>query len=565
MTTIPELLATMSQSPVASEYVFTSEHASWTSLDFIDNTSRAAKSFARLGLVPRYQCATTFAWNAPENVAFQFGAILAGSTSSAIYFTSSESACLHAIRETNSKIVFVDTLERYETIRRATTTIKLKAIVTLGDLGIRARGVYTWDQFLRLGEGISDSAFRERIEFQKPDDPCMYVYTSGSTGACKIVTLTHANLTWTAARHIEQNPFMAREPMRVASIFSMSHIAPIMFDVLVPMTCVAEHGSSATVHFPCEGHDILESIRITRPTVIFATPRVWQKVADEAEKTALNPLFARALERYHHRRQAHVTRDKKPLFTRPALRAAKLRVLRRMGLDTAKLCFMGGAPIVQETVRRLSRVGVDVIGAYGMSELSGSQCYSRPNLFIDGFAGLPVPGTEAMVTSDGELCFRGPQVMHGYLGDDEPHVDEDGWFHTGDLGSIDPSTGLVKVTGRIKDLIITTPGAKICPVPVENFIAKECPAITNVVLVGDGRKYLGLLVTLTRDGTEAQVLEAIEAYNTRVSECRATMINAHRILPHDFTVATGELTATGKTRRAFVLDKFKAEIDDMYA
>ena len=565
MNTVPELLSAMSASPVANEYIFRNDNTSWTSLDFVDAVSRASKSFARLGIVPRYQCATTFAWNSPENVAFQFGAVLAGSTCSAVYFTSSERACAHAIRETNSKVIFVDTIDRYETVRRATGKLKLKAIVTLGDLGIRERGVYTWDQFLRLGENLSDAVFRERAEFQKPDDACMYVYTSGSTGTSKIVTLTHANLTWTASMHIEQNPFMTREPMRVASIFSISHIAPIMFDVLVPMTCVANYGSTATVHFPCEGHDVLESIRTTRPTVIFATPRVWQKVVDEAEKTALNPLFSRALERYHDRRQVSATCNRMPLFTRPAIRAARHRVLRRMGLEDAKLCFIGGAPVVHETVRRLSRVGVDVIGAYGMSELSGSQCYSRPDQFMDGFSGSPVPGTEVMVTSEGELCFRGPQVMRGYLGADEPHVDEDGWFHTGDLGEIDTPSGLIKVTGRVKDLIITSPGVKICPTPIENFITKECPSITNAVLVGDGRKYLGLLVTLTPDGTETQVREAIEAYNTQESECRATRINAHRILPHDFTVATGELTATGKTRRSIVLDKFKAEIDAMYS
>jgi len=278
-----------------------------------------------------------------------------------------------------------------------------------------------------------------------------------------------------------------------------------------------------------------------------------------------------------------------------------------IGLDQCRICITGAAPISLETVTYLGTLDIHVHNLYGMSEATGPITTSRPEIFRAGSAGAPLEGVEVKIDhvagrdkeGEGEICYRGRNVMIGYLRDPvktKEAFDEDGYFHSGDVGRIDKTTGVLYITGRIKELIITAGGENIAPVPIEECLLKELPAVSNMMLVGDRRKYNCVLVTLkveidpvtgtptdklTREALSVSsaktVAEAksdpkwktyietgIKRYNSQaISSAQA--VQKFQILDKDFSVIGGELTETLKLKRSVVTKIYESVIDAFYA
>jgi long-chain acyl-CoA synthetase len=246
-------------------------------------------------------------------------------------------------------------------------------------------------------------------------------------------------------------------------------------------------------------------------------------------------------------------------------------------------CVTGAAPISKEILEFFYACGVPVFEGYGMTETSTVASANRADAFRFGSVGKPLPGMEVKVADDGELLLRGPNIFQGYFKNEDATRETlaGGWLHTGDLGRVDED-GFIYITGRKKDIIITAGGKNITPANLENGL-KQNRWISQAVVVGDRRPYLIVLITLDpeeapafaeqhglkveelpeSEAMRAEVQKAIDQVNAGVG--RVEQIKKFKILPHDLSQETGELTPTMKVKRNVVNEKFAGEVEALYA
>jgi long-chain-fatty-acid--CoA ligase ACSBG len=470
---------------------------------------------------------------------------------------------------------------------------------------------------MKLAEQTSERDLARRIEDQRPGHACTLIYTSGTTGHPKAVMVSHDNLTWTAQALFQiMPPGFGTVEEHVVSYLPLSHIAAQMVDIHLPMGIAAQFAANATVHFarPDALKGTLgDTLKACRPTVFFGVPRVWEKIAEKmkavgATTTGLKKKLvtwakdcgtaASAAEQYNGDLQMPWGF---PLANRLVLSKVRLA----LGLDRCQMCFTGAAPISAETLNFFGALYIPVYELYGMSECCGPMTVSSPATFKVGSCGPPMPGVEIKIDRDpmrdkpgeGEITYRGRHIMLGYMKSDDKTreaIDPDGWLHSGDVGRLDQD-GFLYITGRIKELIITAGGENIAPVPIENDFKRFCPGLSNVMMVGDKKKFIVCLVTIKTkplpDGSFGDELDgeavAVDSACVTVAQAkksakwkayidtgckkanaeavsRAARIQKWTILDTDFSVPGGELTATLKTRRNVVTAKYNDIIEAMY-
>jgi long-chain acyl-CoA synthetase len=232
-------------------------------------------------------------------------------------------------------------------------------------------------------------------------------------------------------------------------------------------------------------------------------------------------------------------------------------------------CVTGAAPIAPEILEFFFACGVPVMEGYGMTETSTVATGQTPEDFRFGSIGKPLPGVELKIAEDGEILLRGDNIFQGYYKNEEASSEalESGWLHTGDLGRIDED-GFVYISGRKKDIIITAGGKNITPANLENGI-KQNQYVSQCVVVGDRRPYLVALVTLDPEVAAEETPEIRESIQKTVDEVNSKVgpveqIKYFKVLPHDLSQETGELTPTMKVKRNVVHEKFAADIDSLY-
>lgn len=571
MTTVFELVSQSNKTNSNTVIMTSSDGMSYKMKHVYNDILKVSKSLIYLGLIPIHESVSIFSWNSPEWIITALAAIIAGGKVCTIHFNSTRSRCEYVLKDSLSRVIFVDTKERLDIAIKAKKHLpRLKAIVVMNDtLTSPHEYVYNWKQFVELGVKIRDEILNERISFQKPNDCCMLVYTSGTTGNPKGVMLSHDNITWTARAHMEHNPIFSSEPMRVLSFLPLSHIAPIMFELFVPFTCMSVYNQKATIFFAKSSSIGVKELTWCRPTVIFAVPRTWEKLAGVAKEieAGLDGFLYRIMKQVcvkSHDKRQDGGHTKLNFIDSVARRYMNNGIKKFLGMDKVQLCFTGAAPPNIGVVKYFAGLGIDIVGAYGMSELSGSQCFSKPHMFIDGFSGLPVPGTEVKVDElTGELCFRGRQVMLGYHGETTPCVDEDNWFHSGDTGEIHKN-GYIKINGRVDDTIITSYGKNIMPTVIESYLCERCEDVENAIVVGNNMKYLGLLVTLKPNGDVNNIYKCLKEYNKTTKSTKADKIKKIVVVRGEFSVSGGELTPSNKLRRSYIIKKYENEIKAMY-
>ncbi len=339
----------------------------------------------------------------------------------------------------------------------------------------------------------------------------------------------------------------------------------------------------------------------TRPTIFFAVPRVWEKFREGIrEKVERSSAPQRALAETYldlAARRGGVTGAGEPLDTWGTVRFAALdRVVGRsvragLGLDRARFLVSGAAPVHPDLLRWFDGIGLPIAEVYGQTEDCGVTTLNPPGAIRIGTVGPAVPGVEVRIADDGEILVRGANVSPGYHAEraaTEELLDDDGWMHTGDLGSLD-ADGYLTITGRKKDLIINSSGKNISPQEIETRLRFE-PLISQAVVVGDGRPYLTALLTLdpemvrewaTHHGRTtfdldldveamasdpdvlAEVADSVERVNAE--HARVEGIKRWHVLPRDLTINSGELTPTLKVKRQVVADRWADEIEAMYA
>ncbi|MER7760847.1 AMP-dependent synthetase/ligase [Streptomyces sp. NPDC097619] len=413
-----------------------------------------------------------------------------------------------------------------------------------------------------------------------PGDGAAIVYTSGTTGPPKGCRLTHGNL---GAVQDATLPLVRGGPGDSTYLYlPLAHLLA----QLIQFTTLLEGGELC--YFGGRIEEVLGELAEARPTHLPSVPRLFEKV--HAVVRSLAESEEGGAERFREavRLGLLAAEGRLPAESAEAHRAAEEVLygpVRASFGGRLRWALTGGAPIDPETLDFLRACGIAVFEGYGMTESAGVISLNHPGAVRPGSVGRPVAGCEVRIAADGEVLARGPMVFPGYHGDPAGGgevLDAAGWLHTGDLGRLDED-GFLHITGRRKELVITSAGKNLAPAEAE-FALQRSRYVSRAVLIGDRRPHPVALITLDREevaawaaresvdagaapeehpAVRALVEEAVARANEGLS--RPARIRAFRILPGEFTVADGLLTPTLKLRRAAVAARYAAEIEELYA
>ena len=439
-------------------------------------------------------CSTRAEWTLCEA-----GAVCAGTVVAPIYHTNSPEECLHVLSHSGARLVFCEDaaqVAKVEQIRARCPALE-HVIVIDG----RAPGATTLEELRSRGEGIDGQEVERRVRAVEPDDVATLVYTSGTTGPPKGCMLTHANFLSATAMYRGQLELDDVQPV-IYMFLPLAHVL-----ARVAQTVVIDVGGTL-VYWGGDPAGISAEIVQAELTHFVAVPRIYEKMhtailsAVDGRGRLARLLFGWALEVGRRARVAERAGRR-----RGPLSAARLRLADRVGLAKVralfgahlKLALVGAAPIDHELLEFFDACGVLVLEGYGMTESCATATLNPPSAPRFGSVGRALPDSEVMVTEDGEVLLRGPHVFAGYHRDPEATAATftDGWLNTGDLGSLSPD-GYLTLTGRKKDLIITSSGKNISASNIESAL-RETRWISEAVVYGDRRSYLVCMVVLDAD------------------------------------------------------------------
>ncbi len=561
--------------------------------------------------------------NRHEHVVADAAALLLRAIPTSFYNTSPKDALAYLTGDSGARLVVCDPehLDVWVALRDELDGLEHVVVHDVGDV---PDGVLRWRDLVRQGRGmLADTVPGEfpddangtlaaaRAE-RSPEDPVTIIYTSGTTGPPKGVVLNSRGLRFNAEASVDllvQGILREGEgsPFGEWIVDGRVHMPPGQPGLsYLPLAHVAErhisHYSSFTmateVTYVRDLLTLPDVLPQVRPFVFPAVPRVWEKFhaaimgrIETAEDPRRRRLGLKAMEVarvkgqaiVEHRRADWQTEALHFLFER--LVYGKLR--EAIGLDRCMMGFSGAAPISPELLYVFTGVGIPISEVYGMTESSTLITVTPIGRARVGTVGVPVPGTEVRIAEDGEICFRGPQVTPGYLNKPDATaeaIDDDGWFHTGDLGEFDEA-GYLRIIGRKKELIITAAGKNISPNHIEETIKGSSNLIGQVLAYGDEQKYIGALVVLDPDATPAwcashgrevastaeavklplvqeEVARAVEAGNEKLA--RVEQVKKYVLLPDEWTPETGELTPTMKLKRRVIHEKHADEIASLF-
>lgn len=442
-----------------------------------------------------------------------------------------------------------------------------------------------------LGMEVSSKdphALEDMVARTQPDDPCVLIYTSGTTGDPKGAIITHRNIL--ESGRLLLNVLKLTDKDSHMSYLPLCHALERTFGITLHLM------AGYIVHFAESIDTVQRDLQEVAPTLFITVPRILEKMQAGVKINMDNstPLKRRVFEwalrqgqGLAQKRLAKRRLSFKERLLQPTLALLVQRPLQHfLGLSRTRYVISGGAPLPPEVCLFFHALGVPVRELFGMTELTTVTTLHFDDDIRVGTIGKVIPGWEVRVAEDGELLFRGPGVVQGYWGKPEATkelVTADGWLRTGDLGAMDPD-GHLRIVGRKKDIIITSGGKNISPQYIENKL-KGSPYIREALVVGDGRKYISALIQIETEvvGNWAQnrhipfatirdlshrpeVIELIRQEVAKVNAelARVEQIKKFALIDKELYHEEGDLTATQKTRRAILQQKFADLIESLY-
>jgi long-chain acyl-CoA synthetase len=552
--------------------------------EFAEEVRRVGRSLVALGVghgdkvaILSYSC---YRWVLTDIGAESVGAVTVG-----IYHTNLPKDCRYILDHSDAVIAFAQNREQLDKLLKVREAIPRVRKVVLFEGEHPDEWVITYERFLALGDGVSEQAMAARIDAVTPDDIAAIVYTSGTTGIPKGAMLTHDNLTWTCQSVHQCADAHAGDVellfLPLAHVFARTTVFVAVF-------------SGSTTVFARGIDTLVEDLAIARPHWFTSVPRVYEKVYSkivsgaEAKGGAALKIFQWAVRVGN--RVSDCVLAKRPIPPWLKLRyaiASKLvfsKVQHAFG-GRVRWCISGAAPLNPSIGKFFHACGILVLEGIGMTENTSFTNVNRPDNYRFGWVGQPGPGIEQRIAADGEVQYRGRNVMKAYYKMPEETREtliEDGWQRTGDLGEID-AEGFLRITGRKKDLIITAGGKNVAPSAIEGVIATS-KYIAQVCVIGDRRPFLTALVTLDVETVRAAAAEwglkdapladlqqdrrvkaLIDEQVAAFNEQFASFEQVKKVaIVDEFTIANDLLTPTLKLKRGPIQERHAVAIDEMY-
>lgn len=588
--TLAELVRSLTGPHRRDDLLIAHEQGQWvprSSEEVFLSVRRIAAALAEVGIEPGDRIGL-LSWNRPEWTLVDLAATSTGVVTVPVYPNLPYNEVAEILRRSGARAVFVSDADQHAKIERAREALPaLEATVVFDRWGLPgettdlARFEGRGEERLREAPGL----WEERAGVVRPDSLATLIYTSGTTGEPKGVMLTHGNLCANVEGALEVVDITPRD--LALSFLPLAHVFERLV-FYVYLTC----GTSIAYARSIErlGEDLLE----VHPTIMATVPRLLEKIREramEGVRRLPQPLRSAALWAVSvglevgDRRRAGKAPEP---WLRLRARIADALVLRRLREHLGGrmgLVISGGAALPPEVCRFLWGAGVPVVEGYGLTETSPVIALNPPARARPGSVGRPLPNVEVRVAEDGEILARGPSVMKGYWEAPEATAEalREGWFHTGDLGHLDEG-GYLTVTGRKKEILVTSGGKNVAPVKVETLL-QESPLIARAVVLGDGRPYLVALLVPEPEPLERLVREegisGLEGrdllddrrlrrfFRKELDRLQSGLapfetVRRYHLLERDLTIEEGLLTPTLKVRRPLVEAAFQGDIEALY-
>ena len=583
---LAETVETYADQPAYSDRHHVAEGESWRTLTWAETRERAldvAGALLEAGVSPGDTVAI-MATNRIEHFLADMGAVHAAATPMSIYNTLSPEQVAYVAGHARPTVVVLETADHRARWAKALEEVdSVRKVVMIDE---------DWDTLVAAGAAYREAnpgAVEERAASLDPDAPATILYTSGTTGNPKGVVLTHHNVLYEAISTQEKAGLM--DPQRSVSYLPLAHIAERVLGLYGPQI------TGSHMYAIGDPAELLGALGEVHPTAFFGVPRVWEKIKtgisaklaadpDPANRTMVEDAMAAALAWV----QAQEVGGTMTPEIEEAYRKADEQILGflklLLGLDQVTWAGSAAAPMPLDVAQFMAGLGLKVYDVYGMTETCGAVTANGPGAFKLGTVGQANPGMEVKLGEDGEVLVRGPVNTPGYYRQEDATralIDEDGWIHTGDIGTLDDD-GFFAIVDRKKELIITSAGKNIAPSNIENYL-KESPIIGHAMAIGDSRPYVVAVLTLDGEiaplvaqqmGIEAtdlaelaqhpQILAmaqaAVDSANERLS--RPEQIKAFELLPVEWTAESEELTPTLKLKRRVVNSKYADVVDRLY-
>lgn len=516
--------------------------------------------------------------------------ITVGAVNVPIYATNSAEECRYIIDNSDAKMCFVGEKEHTQKILAVKGKLQnLKKIIAFDD--IDQEGVAKLQDAVKEGKAAPNyMEIEKRLTPINIEDVATIIYTSGTTGNPKGVMLTHANFVNNV------NQIYAADPEYFSGDHTFLSFLPLAHALERTAGYYLAIFTGKKVAFAESNEKLLENFTDIRPTFLISVPRIYEKVHSAlSSRFATSPPIARALFNWAvsvaKENLPNACRDRKPtgwLALKYALadRLIFSKIKKALGMDRLVAAVSGGGPLSVSDAEFFLGMGIKVFEGYGLTETTPVTHVNRPQLIKPGTVGAPVKDTIAKISDKGEILIKGPQVMKGYYKNEDATKEAftpDGFFRTGDIGEID-SDGYLKITGRLKDIMVTSGGKNIAPQNIEASLM-ESSYIEQAALIGDNRKYLSALIvpcfeTLENWAKENNIPSANrgdlmanpavhkfyeeEIASRLVNYARAEQIRKFHLLDHEWSQKTGEMTPTLKLKRNVIQKKYGKEIEAMY-
>src|SRR3954452_25016644 len=531
----------------------------------------------------------------PEWVYADMAILCAGGVSSGIYPTDSAAQVEYLVNDSRTKVIFAEDEEQLDKILSCRTRCPtLERIVVFDMEGLNAFNdpmVMSLAEFMALGSNHiqgNEALWDEMTGSRVASDLAILVYTSGTTGPPK--GAMHSNRSVTHQMRHANDLFPSTDNEERLVFLPLCHVAERIGGYYLSLAL------GSVMNFAESPETVPDNLREVQPTAFLAVPRIWEKfysgitIALKDATPFQNWMYRQALAIGHRMTEYRLGGERPPWSLRAANHIAYrlvFRNIRRMlGLDRCRLAFTGAAPIAPDLIRWYLALGLDMREVYGQTENCGVAIVMPYDRIKLGSVGKAAPWGEVAISPQGEILIKGDYLFMGYLNQPEKTaetIDARGWLHTGDVGSID-NEGFVKITDRMKDIIITSGGKNITPSEIENQL-KFSPYVSDAVVIGDQRAYLTCLIMIDQENVEKYAQDHDIPFTNYASLCRAAEIqdliqreietvnaNFARVetikkfflIERQLTPEDEELTPTMKLKRSFVNKRYASEIGAMY-